>query len=278
MNDLGVFMGKVIAVALPKGGVGKTTTAVNLAASFAMSGKHTLLIDADAFGSSAIALGLTGEKIRSGLFDVFNCTHSIAQVVHRTEIPFLDLVPSNVRSIPMEERLLRMADNRNVLKQSLLMIREKYDYVIIDTPPYLRGMTTNTLTATDSVLIPVRTGLFSIDAVEKLFEFLSWIKQIANKTIQIEGILLTMHERNTKAGSMTVHELASRYSQYLLETIIPKNSVLAESTFYGKPVVIVDSRSRGALAYQALAREILSRESIPSAATKTERIPAIEPA
>lgn len=252
-------MGKVIAIALPKGGVGKTTTAVNLAASIALTGKHTLLIDADAFGASAIALGITGEKIRAGLYDVFNCTHALQQVIHHTEFPFLDLVPSNVRSIPMEERLLQMAENRTILKQALRDIRNVYDFIIIDTPPYLRGMTTNALVASDSVVIPVRSGQFSIDALEKLVSFLEWLKKIANPMITIEGILLNMHESRTKATELTLDELERQFGSYLFTTRIPKNSLLAESTFYGKPALSVDTRSKGALAYQELAQEILAR-------------------
>lgn len=252
-------MGKVIAIALPKGGVGKTTTAVNLAASLALAGKQTLLIDADAFGASAIALGFTGEKIRGGLFDVFNCTHALASVIHPTELPLLDLVPTNVRSIPMEQRMLQMAENRTVLKQSLAEVRKRYDYIIIDTPPYLRGMTTNALTAADSVILPVRAGHFSIDAVNKLFSFLDWMKRVANATIEVEGILLTMHERNTKASEMTRRELWLRFEAHMFRTIIPKNTLLAECTFYGKPIAMINPRSIGAMAYQALASELLAR-------------------
>jgi chromosome partitioning protein len=265
-------MGRTIAVALPKGGVGKTTTAVNLAASFALAGRQTLLIDADAFGSSAIALGITGEKIRAGLFDVFNCTHALSQVIHRTELPFLDLVPSNVRSIAMEERLLKIADNRNVLKQALVSVRQNYEYIIIDTPPYLRGMTTNALTASDSVIIPVRAGHFSLDAVEKLFKFLKWMKDVARISMEVEGILLTMHERKTKAGTMTFRELAARYSSLLFKTVIPKNSIIAESTFYGKPVVLVNSECPGALAFHALAEEILSRHPASPPTISTDNV------
>lgn len=271
-------MGKVIAVALPKGGVGKTTTAVNLAASFALAGKHTLIVDADAFGASAIALGITGEKIRAGLFDVFNCTHALPQVIHHTELPFLDLVPSNVRSIPMEERLLQMAENRTILKQALRDVRNIYDFVIIDTPPYLRGMTTNALTACNSVIIPVRAGHFSIDAVHKLFKFMEWLKLIANPLIEIEGLLLTMHEQRTKAAAMTVGELEMRFGSYLFKTIIPKNSLLAESTFYGKPAVSVNEHSHGARAYQALAQEILSRHQKEEPAAIPSTVPQAQSA
>jgi len=252
-------MGKIIAVALPKGGVGKTTTAVNLATSLSLAGKHTLLIDADAFGASAIALGISGEKIRAGLYDVFNCTHGLRQVIHHTEYPFFDLIPSNIRSIPMEERLLQMAENRTVLKQSIRDVRDLYDFIIIDTPPYLRGMTTNALVACDSVIVPVRSGHFSIEAVEKLINYVDWLKKIANPRITIEGILVTMYETRTKAMDLTIAELQNKFGPYLFRTRIPRNSLLAESTFYGKPAVSIAARSKGALAYQELAQEILSR-------------------
>jgi chromosome partitioning protein len=252
-------MGTVIAVTLPKGGVGKTTTAVNLAAGLSLAGKHTLLVDADAFGASAIALGITGEKIRAGLFDVFNCTHGLQSVIHHTELPFLDLIPSNVRSIPMEERLLQMAENRTILKQSLRDVKNVYDYIIIDTPPYLRGMTTNALVAADSVIIPVRSGHFSIDAVEKLMSFIEWMRKIANPSLKVEGVLLTMHESRTKATVLTVGELERQFGSYLFKSIIPKNSLLAESTFYGKPVAVVNKHSPGALAYTSLTQEIIFR-------------------
>lgn len=252
-------MSRVIAIALPKGGVGKTTTAVNLAASFALMGRNTLLIDADAFGSSAIALGITGEKIRAGLYDVFNCTHALRQVVHRTELPFLSLIPSNVRSIAMEERLLKMADNRTVLKLALRDIKKDYEFIIIDTPPYLRGMTTNAIVASDSVLIPIRAGHFSIEAVDKLMKFLQRLDEMAGILVRVDGILMTMHERHTKAAILTMQEISERYGSILFDTMIPKNSVVAESTFYGKPVALVNEHSRGAIAYRALADELLRR-------------------
>ena len=142
-------MGRVIAVALPKGGVGKTTTAVNLAASLAVAEQRTLLIDMDTFGASGLSLGFTQGNIRAGLYEVFNFIATLNNAIHRTELKFLDFVPSNVQTLQMEERLSRLAENRTMLRNSLRLVAREYDYVILDCPPFLRGMCTNALTAAE---------------------------------------------------------------------------------------------------------------------------------
>jgi chromosome partitioning protein len=255
-------MAKVIAVALPKGGVGKTTTAVNLAASLAVAEKRTLLIDMDSFGASGLSLGFTEGRIKAGLYEVFNFITSLNNSIHKTELAFLDFVPSNVQSLQMEERLMRLADNRAILKNALRSISSNYDYVILDCPPFLRGLSTNALTAADSVLMPVKAGHFSLDAVDKLFKYLDWVREVANKTIEVEGILLTMHEAGTRVTDITMRELHAKYGKYLLETIIPKNTVLSEASFYGKPAILYSINSRGAVAYLALAKEIIARQQL----------------
>ncbi len=254
-------MARTIAVALPKGGVGKTTTAVNLAASLAVAEQRTLLIDMDTFGASGLSLGLTQGNIRTGLYEVFNFITSLKNAVHKTELDFLDIVPSNVHSIQMEERILRIADNRGILKNCLRGVLQEYDYVILDCPPFLRGLSTNAITAADSVLVPVRSGHFSLDAVDKLFRYLEWVREVANKYIEVEGILFTMHEPNTRVTEITERELMSKYHRHILTTIIPKNSALSEASFYGKPAVLFKANSRGAKAYLALAREIIARQA-----------------
>ena len=257
-------MARVIAVALPKGGVGKTTTAVNLAASLAVAEKRTLLIDMDSFGASGLSLGFTEGRIKAGLYEVFNFLTSLNSAIHKTDLDFLDFVPSNVQSLQMEERLMRLADNRAILKNALRGIPTQYDYIILDCPPYLRGLTTNALTAADSVLMPVKAGHFSLDAIDKLFAYLDWVRDVANKTIDIEGILLTMYEANTRVTDITVRELHARYCKHLFETLIPKNTVLSEASFYGKPAALFSINSRGSAAYLALAREIIARQQIRS--------------
>lgn len=263
-------MAKVIAVAVPKGGVGKTTTAVNLAASLAAFEKRTLLIDTDTFGACSLALGFSKEKTQGGLFQVFNFTHSLAQVIHRTEIHFLDFVPTNVYTPQMEERFLKLAENRTILKNSLRSVLPHYDYVILDCPPMLRGLTTNALTSADSVLVPVKAGHFSLDAVDRLMKYLDWIHEVANARLALEGVLLTMHEPNTKVSDITERELRARFRRHILRTIIPKNTHLVESSFYGKPGLLFNATSKGTLAYLQLAREILDHAE-PRSTAQTQQ-------
>ena len=252
-------MATIIAVALPKGGVGKTTTAVNLAASLAVAEKRTLLIDMDTLGATGLSLGLTEGTIKAGLFEVFNFITTMQNAIHKTELTYLDVIPSNVHSPQMEERIMRLAENRSMMRNALRGITQNYDYIILDCPPVLRGLSTNALTAADSVLIPVKAGHFALDAVEKLFKYLDWIREVANKTIAIEGILITMFESNTRVSEITIRELRARYRKHLFDTIIPKNTVLGEASFYGKPAILYSGTSRGSTAYLALAREIIAR-------------------
>jgi chromosome partitioning protein len=263
-------MGKVIAIALPKGGVGKTTTAVNLSASLAVAEQRTLLIDMDTFGASALSLGFTDGTIKAGLFEVFNFTTTLTNAIHKTEIPYLDFVPSNVHSLQSEERLTRLADNRTMLRNAMRGIVHLYDFIILDCPPFLRGMCTNALTAADSVLIPVKPGHFALDAVDKLFKYLEWVREVANRNIAVEGIVLTMLEPNTRVTDITQRELQSKYQKYLFETVVPKNNLLSEASFYGKPAVLYDISSRGSIAYLDLARQVIARSSKQAA-------PALQP-
>jgi chromosome partitioning protein len=246
-------------VILPKGGVGKTVTSVNLAASLAVAEQRTLLIDLDTIGSSGLSLGLTEGRVTAGLYEIFNFLTTLPRAIHKTELAHLDVIPSNISTLQREDRMARLADNRSILKNCLRAVQRDYEYIILDCPPFLRGLTTNALTAADSVLIPVKSGHFSLDAVDKLFKYLDWIREVANKELAVEGILLTMHEPNTRVTDITTRELQGRYRKHMLPMVIPKNTVLSEASFYGKPAVLYNAGSRGATAYLNLAREIMER-------------------
>jgi chromosome partitioning protein len=225
-------MGKVISVCIPKGGVGKTTSAVNLSASFALSEKKVLLIDVDPYGSSAVALGFTPDRIKGGISEIFNFAKSIDYTIHKTEIPFLDFVPANINSIQNDEKFAKMTENRVVLKNAIKEVRTKYDFILIDCPPTLRGITLNALTASDTVLIPVKCGHFSLEAVDKLFDYISWVREVSNPYLDIEGIFLTMYETNSKVTEISERELRIKYEDYILNTNIPVTNLLNEATFY----------------------------------------------
>jgi chromosome partitioning protein len=253
---------KKIAVAVPKGGVGKTTTAVNLAAALAIAEKKTLLIDFDPSGACSVSLGFEKDKLKGDIFQVISFIKYIDSVIHQTELPTLDFIPCSINSAEVEERINRLTRNihlfENILNQYAL---GEYDYVIIDCPPYLKGLTTVALTAADSVLIPIRAGKFSISALRKMYDHITWVKDNLNKKLFVEGILLTMFEPNTKAWGLTKEAIFQNFGNALLETVIPKSITVSEAEFYGKPTMLFDIKSSGSVAYLQLANELMKKET-----------------
>lgn len=251
-------MSRNIAVCVPKGGVGKTTTAVNLASSLAVAEKKTLLIDADPFGASAIALGFTKDRIRASLAEVFSFTHSMGTAIHRTDLQFLDFVPSSSDTQGTHDKFAKFSENRLILKNALRDVESFYDFVIFDCPAVLKGMTTTALVASHSILVPIKPGHFSLEAVDRLIEYFNWIKEIANPELEIEGILMTMYEKDSKVTRISERELKIKHGSHLLSTVIPNTNLLNESTFYGKPLCLYRVNSDGSVAYLNLAGEIIS--------------------
>lgn len=253
-------MSRNISICVPKGGVGKTTTAVNLASSLAVAEKKTLLIDVDPFGASALALGFTPDRIKASLAEVFSFTHSIGAAIHRTDLKFLDFVPSNVDTVNMNDKFLKFSENRLVLKNALQGIEEYYEFIIIDCPPVLKGMSTAALVASHSILVPIKPGHFSLEAVDRLIEYFNWLREIANPDLRIEGILMTMYEKDSKVTKISERELKIKHGSYLLNTMIPNTNLLNEASFYGKPLCLYRVNSEGSLAYLNLANEIINNE------------------
>lgn len=256
-------MKKIIAVAVPKGGVGKTTTAVNLAASLAVTEKKILLIDFDPSGSCTGYMGFTPDVIKGDIFKVFSYAKSVKQVIHKTELANLDFIPSNVTTTEVEERLERLTRNtylfNNILSMEELSL---YEYIIIDCPHYIKGLTTIALAAANSIVIPVKAGKFSLTALKEMLKYIKSIRNTVNARLEIEGVLLTMFESNTKVQRMTNEELYKNFSEYIFKTVIPKNVAIAESEFFGKPTILFNAKAKGSLAYLNLAQEIIEKNSV----------------
>jgi len=256
-------MGKVISICIPKGGVGKTTTAVNLAASLAIAEKKTLLIDSDPFGSSSIALGFTPDKIKAGISEIFDFAMSLEHTIHKTDLQYLNFVPANINSIKLDEKFSKSSENRVILRNAIRSVKKNYDYIIIDCPPVLRGITLNALTASSSILIPLKCGHLSLDAIDRLFDYIKWIREISNPSLLVEGIVRTMYERESKLTEIAEKELKLKYKRYLLETVIPVTNLLTEATFFGKPLCLYKINSIGATAYLDLAYELINKNIEP---------------
>lgn len=255
-------MGKIIAVAIPKGGVGKTTTAINLAIAFTLLGKKTLLIDLDPSGSCATGLGYGNGSITDDIFNVLQFNVSFQKATIKTCVQNLDFIPIKHLTYLDEIRLGKVSSNEVLLRNILRPEALSYDYVILDCPPYLIGITNAALISADSVLIPMMPGQFSIDALKKIIDHIKVIHKNYNPDLKIEGILLNMYEYNTNVSFVTKKELFIRYPQHILNTSIPKNSVVGEASINNKPLLTYEPNTRASKAYLRLAGELFERKDL----------------
>jgi chromosome partitioning protein len=250
-------MGKIIAVATPKGGVGKTTTAFNLSYAFALNGKKTLLIDADPSGScSSIFNDL---NFKGGIFDIFNYTKLLKQIIHQTNQKNLSFIPFVNLSFHDETRLTKLTSSLLLFRNQLRPEANSYDYIIIDCPPYLVGMTTNSLIAADSVIIPIQPSPFSLKSIGKMVDHIELIKRNYNRHLSIEGILLTFNEKNSTASFKAKKNLILMYPNHILRTIIPKNTDITNAFFTNQSVISYNVTAKSSLAYMRLAQELLEK-------------------
>ena len=255
-------MGKIIAVAIPKGGVGKTTTAVNLAVAFALRKKKTLLIELDASGVLVSAIGYPKADVVGNMFHVFSYIRSLKQVIHKTKNEFLDIVPFENLSAQDEVRLSKLTQNEYLLRNIIQSEAGEYEYIFLDCPPSLIGLTTGALVAADSVIIPVRASKFSINAVDRIVQNIATIKRQFNFNIKVEGILLTMYESNTKVSGEAEADLIAKYPKDVFSIKIPKNVAVTDSFYKSKPVITDNPSAKASIAYHALANLIIQRNKI----------------
>ncbi len=251
-------MGKIIAVANQKGGVGKTTTAVNLAAGLAVEEKRVLLVDADPQGNATSGSGIPRTHSRKTLYNILLLGEAIENVILPTELPLFSVLPADKNLAGAEVELVDAQGREYKLKTLLNSIRDKFDYIIIDCPPSLGLLTLNGLTAADSLLVPIQCEYYALEGVTELFDTLARLRRGLNPQLTIEGLLLTMYDERTNLSGAVAKDLRDFYGTQVLQTVIPRNVRLAEAPSYGKPIILYDIRSRGAESYIQLAKEILS--------------------
>ena len=249
-------MGKIISVANQKGGVGKTTTTVNLSTILAKKGKKVLLIDTDPQGNATSGLGVS-KDVELSVYDILIGDTEFDETLQETAIKNLKVCPSNISLAGAEVQLVSMMSREQRLKTKLDKIKDQYDYILIDCPPSLGLVTLNAFTASDSVLIPVQCEYFALEGLGQLLNTVNLVKKHLNKNLEIEGALLTMYDARTNLSNQVVKEVKKYFEDKVYKTVIPRNVRLSEAPSYGMPIAVYDPRSKGAKAYEKFAKELL---------------------
>ncbi|GIK23034.1 MAG: ParA family protein [Ignavibacteriota bacterium] len=252
-------MAKIISIANQKGGVGKTTTTINLSALLAAAEKKTLLVDIDPQANSSSGLSVTNHS--PSVYEVLVGTKNIKEVIINTFMPFLDMLPSNINLVGAEIEMVDIENRETLLKSALNQISSDYDYILIDCPPSLGLLTLNALTAADSVLIPVQCEYFALEGLGQLLNTINIVKKHFNKDLAIEGVLLTMFDTRLRLSHQVAEEVRKYFGEKVFNTVINRNVRISEAPSYGKPIILYDAISSGAQNYMALASELLEKNS-----------------
>ena len=254
-------MGRIIALANQKGGVGKTTTTMNLGASLATLEKSVLIVDADPQANASSGLGVDIKEVEFSLYECIVNKVDVRDAIYTTDIDNLDIIPSHIDLVGAEIEMLNMEGREKILRQVLEPIRDEYDYILIDCSPSLGLITVNALTAADSVIIPVQCEYFALEGISKLLNTIKIIKSKLNPTLEIEGFLLTMYDSRLRLANQIYDEVKRHFQELVFKTVIQRNVKLSESPSHGLPVILYDADSTGSKNHLALAKEIISKNS-----------------
>jgi chromosome partitioning protein len=252
-------MGKIIAIANQKGGVGKTTTSVNLAASLGVLEKKVLLIDADPQANATSGLGIDVEEVESGSYQVIEHTAKAKEAIVKTTSPNVDIIPAHIDLVAIEIELVDKPSRESMLKSALISVKDSYDYILIDCAPSLGLLTLNALTASDAVIIPIQCEYFALEGLGKLLNTIKSIQKIHNPELDIEGLLLTMYDSRLRLSNQVVEEVKKHFTEMVFKTIIHRNVRLGEAPSYGESIISYDAGSTGANNYLSLAQELIEK-------------------
>jgi chromosome partitioning protein len=252
-------MGKIIAIANQKGGVGKTTTSVNLAASLGVLEKKVLLIDADPQANATSGLGVDVESVEIGSYQLIEHSASAEECIIKTSAPNVDIIPAHIDLVAIEIELVDKDEREYMLRKAIVHLKNAYDYILIDCAPSLGLLTLNALTAADAVMIPIQCEYFALEGLGKLLNTIKSVQKIHNKTLDIEGMLLTMYDSRLRLSNQVVEEVQKHFSNMVFETIIQRNVKLGEAPSFGESIINYDVASKGASNYLSLAKEIIKK-------------------